>query len=158
MRLDFPDAVRRFVEHGRLGQKSGAGWYRYASDAQGKRRKEVDSASASVLQGVRPAGAPVMKDEEILARLMLPMMLEAVRCLQDRIVATPAEVDMSLVLGLGFPRHVGGPCKYVDRLGADEVIRRCESLSHLGPLYEPNSLLRERAATRSSFYTIGSVS
>jgi 3-hydroxyacyl-CoA dehydrogenase/enoyl-CoA hydratase/3-hydroxybutyryl-CoA epimerase/enoyl-CoA isomerase len=96
-----------------------------------------------------------MNHEEIVARLMLPMMLEAVQCLEDRIVETPAEVDSSLVLGLGFPRHVGGPLKYVDWLGANEVVRRCEALSTLGPLYAPGALLRELAQNHRSLYTIG---
>lgn len=156
MRMDFPNGVRALVEKNRLGQKSGSGWYRYESDASGKRLKLADPALEPILGTLRAKGRGAITDTEILNRLMLPLMLEAVLCLSERIVETPAEVDSSLVLGLGFPRHVGGPLKYIDWLGAAEVVRLCDSLSFLGPLYAPPTLLRENARKGISFYPSGS--
>jgi 3-hydroxyacyl-CoA dehydrogenase/enoyl-CoA hydratase/3-hydroxybutyryl-CoA epimerase/enoyl-CoA isomerase len=158
MRMDFPNGVRALVEKKRLGQKSGSGWYRYESGAAGKRLGLADPTLAPILQTLRCRGGDAMADEQITNRLMLPMMLEAVRCLSERIVETPAEVDSSLVLGLGFPRHLGGPLGYIDWLGASQVLGLCDSLSSLGPMYHPPSLLRENAEKGISFYTSGSAS
>jgi 3-hydroxyacyl-CoA dehydrogenase/enoyl-CoA hydratase/3-hydroxybutyryl-CoA epimerase/enoyl-CoA isomerase len=158
MHTDFPNGVRALVGKKRLGQKSGSGWYRYETDAAGKRLKLADPALEPILQTLRLEGGNRMADEQITNRLMLPLMLEAVLCLSERIVETPAEVDSSLVLGLGFPRHAGGPLKYIDWLGAAKVVGLCDSLSSLGPMYGAPSLLRENAAKGVSFYPTGGAS
>jgi 3-hydroxyacyl-CoA dehydrogenase/enoyl-CoA hydratase/3-hydroxybutyryl-CoA epimerase/enoyl-CoA isomerase len=155
MRMDFGNCVRSLADRGRLGQKSGVGWYRYETDPSGKRRKLTDPGLEQILRPLRANASGVMTDEEIVNRLMLPMMLEAVHCLAERIVETPAEVDSSLVLGLGFPRHLGGPLKYIDWLGAAEVVRRCESLTSLGALYKPGAHLLDNARAGISFYHTG---
>jgi 3-hydroxyacyl-CoA dehydrogenase/enoyl-CoA hydratase/3-hydroxybutyryl-CoA epimerase/enoyl-CoA isomerase len=83
---------------------------------------------------------------------MLPMMIEAARCLEEGIAASPAEVDMSLVLGLGFPRHVGGPLKYADWLGMKRIVARCAEYAALGPLYRPTEAMRTAAENGKTYY------
>jgi len=152
MRIDFPQAVQMWVSQGRLGQKSGAGYYRYETDPKGRPRKLIDPQTERLLAGVQPGGRASFSDQELHDRLMLPMIIEAARCLEEGIAATAAEVDMSLVLGLGFPRHAGGPLKYADWLGMQEVVARCDAYAALGPLYSPTDAMRSAAAKGVTYY------
>lgn len=152
MQIDFPQAVKLWVSHGRLGQKSGAGFYRYETDPKGRPRKVIDPQTQQLLAGIQPGGLAAFSDQELHERLMLPMIIEAARCLEESIAATPAEVDMSLVLGLGFPRHAGGPLKYADWLGMKHVVARCDAYSELGPLYAPTEAMRAAASTGTTYY------
>ena len=76
--------------------------------------------------------------DDIVDRLMVPMCVEAARCLEDDIVGTPAEADMGLVYGLGFPPFRGGALRWVDARGLASFVERADALSQdLGPLYAP---------------------
>jgi 3-hydroxyacyl-CoA dehydrogenase/enoyl-CoA hydratase/3-hydroxybutyryl-CoA epimerase/enoyl-CoA isomerase len=152
MRLDFPHAVELFVQQRRLGQKSGAGFYRYETDASGKPKKAPDLRTGALLASIQPRGAQTFSDAELLERLMLPLIIEAARCLEEGIVESAAEVDLSLVLGLGFPRYAGGPLKYADWLGLSHVVERCEAYTSLGPLYAPTEGMRSAAAKGGRFH------
>ena len=152
MRLTFPHAVQLLVREKRLGQKSGAGFYRYVNDSKGRPRKSVDPQTAQLLAGVRSSASRPFSDPELLERLLLPMLIEAARCLEEGIAESAAEVDMSLVLGLGFPRHAGGPLKYADWLGMKHVVARCDAYASLGPLYEPTQGMRAAAQSGKTFY------
>jgi 3-hydroxyacyl-CoA dehydrogenase/enoyl-CoA hydratase/3-hydroxybutyryl-CoA epimerase/enoyl-CoA isomerase len=137
---------------GRLGQKNGAGFYRYESDPKGRPRKSEDSKVAELLASVQPGGGRTYNEVELRERLMLPLIIEAVRCIEEGIVATPAEADMGLVLGLGFPRHVGGPLKYADWLGMSYIVKRCTHYASLGPLYIPTEGMHKAAQQGSRFF------
>lgn len=119
------------VAAGRLGQKQGGGFYHYARDEQGRMRK-TPAADLHSLLGIAASQA-VPADEEIVRQLMLPMLLEAVQCLEEGVVASAAELDTAMVLGLGFPAYLGGPLKYIDWLGAGQVLAWAKaSLSSAG--------------------------
>jgi 3-hydroxyacyl-CoA dehydrogenase/enoyl-CoA hydratase/3-hydroxybutyryl-CoA epimerase/enoyl-CoA isomerase len=83
---------------------------------------------------------------------MLPMVIEAALCLEQQVAGSPAEIDMALILGLGFPRYVGGPLQYADWLGIAKIVNRCAAYHGLGQLYDPTSEMRERARTNRKFY------
>lgn len=152
MRLDFPHAIAMLVDRGRLGQKSGAGFYRYEPGPRGKPVKTRDPGVAALLTAIQPDGTQTFSDEEWCERLMLPMIVEAARCLEEGVVGSAAEVDMSLVLGLGFPRFVGGPLKYADWLGLRRLVARCDAHASLGGLYLPTDAMRTAAARGGAFY------
>jgi 3-hydroxyacyl-CoA dehydrogenase / enoyl-CoA hydratase / 3-hydroxybutyryl-CoA epimerase / enoyl-CoA isomerase len=152
MRITFTHAVQLMVQHKRLGQKSGVGFYRYEKDARGRPRKEIDPRTAELLASIRSGGPKQFTAEELQDRLMMPMVIEAVRCLEEGIAGSAAEVDMSLVLGLGFPRHVGGPLKYADWVGMKHITSRCDAYASLGPLYAVTEGMRNRATTNMKFY------
>ena len=152
MKISFPHAVQLLTRENRLGQKNGFGFYRYELDPKGRPRKSVDPKTAELIAGVRSSTPRALTDEEMLERLMLPMIIEAVRCLEEDIVESPAEVDMSLILGIGFPRHVGGPLKYADWLGMKHVVERCDAYESLGPLYMPTDGMRAAARSGGKFY------
>jgi 3-hydroxyacyl-CoA dehydrogenase / enoyl-CoA hydratase / 3-hydroxybutyryl-CoA epimerase / enoyl-CoA isomerase len=152
MKIDFPHAVQLMVRQGRLGQKSGSGFYRYETDPKGRPRKSVDPETAVLLASIQSRGPGAPGDEELLERLMLPMVIEAVRCLEEGIAASAAEIDIALILGLGFPRYAGGPLKYADWLGMAHVVARCDAYASLGPLYAPTEGMRAAARSGKKFY------
>lgn len=146
------DILRRMAEHGVLGQKVGAGFYLHATDAQGKATRVPNPALAPLLASVQPAGARDFTAQEIVDHLMLPMLLESARCLQEQVVSTAAELDLALLLGLGYPRYLGGALQQIDQTGWDEILRRCEPLAHLGPEYQPTPAMRDMARSGRRFF------
>jgi 3-hydroxyacyl-CoA dehydrogenase/enoyl-CoA hydratase/3-hydroxybutyryl-CoA epimerase/enoyl-CoA isomerase len=128
------------------------GFYRYETDPKGKPRKAIDPEAATLIASTRSGPEKSFSDEELTDRLMLPMMIEAARCLEEGIAATPAEVDMSLILGLGFPRHVGGPLKYADWLGMQQIVARCAKHEALGPLYHPTEAMKAAGRNSQRYY------
>jgi len=85
--------------------------------------------------------------------MMLPMLLECSRCLEDRIVETPVEVDLALLYGLGFPPFRGGIFRWADSLGAPALLASAEKHAALGKLYEPTAQLRDLARKGKPFHT-----
>ncbi|MCS7168472.1 MAG: 3-hydroxyacyl-CoA dehydrogenase NAD-binding domain-containing protein [Gemmatales bacterium] len=153
----FPDRfvenriVAALVEAGRLGQKSGAGFYSYAKDP---RQGADDPALLPILQHCRREHRKI-SPEEITDRLFLPMLTEAIRVLSEGIVRDPGDVDMGLILGIGFPAWRGGILRWADELGADAILQRLERYQYLGPRFAPPPLLQELAQQRRKFYPDG---
>ena len=137
---------------GRLGQKTEQGFYRYELDKKGKPKKLADDSVDAVLAALQPNGAQKFERNDIIARMMIPMCLEAVRCLEEGIVATPNEADMALVMGVGFPPFRGGALRYMDSMGLEKFCQQADQFSHLGPLYQPTDKLREMAAAGTSIF------
>jgi 3-hydroxyacyl-CoA dehydrogenase/enoyl-CoA hydratase/3-hydroxybutyryl-CoA epimerase/enoyl-CoA isomerase len=84
---------------------------------------------------------------------MLPMIIEAAHALEDGIVASAAELDTALVLGLGFPRYAGGPLKYADWLGIKHVVELAGKYRNLGQAYEPSAKMVEMAQKGLRYHT-----
>jgi 3-hydroxyacyl-CoA dehydrogenase/enoyl-CoA hydratase/carnithine racemase len=150
----FPDriivspVVPALIKAGRLGQKSGAGFFKYAP---GKDRGEPDTALKPLL-GPMIRGNEKLSDEQISARLFLPMLLEATRVLTDRIVRDPRDVDLGLIYGLGFPPFKGGLLFWADTLGAAKILEMLKPLEALGDRWKPTPMLTEMAKTGKKFY------
>jgi 3-hydroxyacyl-CoA dehydrogenase/enoyl-CoA hydratase/3-hydroxybutyryl-CoA epimerase/enoyl-CoA isomerase len=83
--------------------------------------------------------------------MMLPLILEAARCVEDGIAALPGQVDTCLILGLGLPRYLGGALKYADYLGLKNVVDRADNWAGLSPIYRPSERLRAMAAAGEVF-------
>lgn len=135
----------------RLGQKNGRGYYKYELNDKGKPAKLVDPEVIALFEEQYGA-AKLFDQQEILDRLMLPMAMEMVHCLEEGIVASPAEADMSLIYGVGFPVFHGGICRWMDETGLQEICDRADKYTHLGELYRPTEKLRQMAANGESFY------
>ncbi|UWN51567.1 Fatty acid oxidation complex subunit alpha [Alcanivorax sp. ALC70] len=104
---------------------------------------------------IKPAVTSEPKDydaEEIIARMMIPMCTETVRCLEDNIVGSPAEADMAMIYGIGFPPFRGGPLRYIDSIGTKAFAELCDKYAHLGALYEAPQMLKDKAAKGESFF------
>jgi 3-hydroxyacyl-CoA dehydrogenase / enoyl-CoA hydratase / 3-hydroxybutyryl-CoA epimerase / enoyl-CoA isomerase len=152
LKQDFETAVQCLARLGRYGQKNGAGYYRYEKDPAAKPRRTVAPEVYELIAGIQVKRVASFSDEEIVERLMLPMMIEAALCLDEHVADGAAEIDAAMLLGAGFPRHQGGPLWYSDTLGASEVVRRCARYADLGGLYLPGAGLRDRGNARGYFY------
>jgi 3-hydroxyacyl-CoA dehydrogenase/enoyl-CoA hydratase/3-hydroxybutyryl-CoA epimerase/enoyl-CoA isomerase len=151
MKPDFTNTTSVLVEAKRYGQKTGSGYYTYAPDKKGKPKKSPDPATYELIQGV-VAERKEFKPEEIIARCMVPMVNEVARCLEEGIVASPAEADMSLIYGIGFPPFRGGACRYVDQMGVANFVALADQYKSLGKLYDAPKLLRDMAAAGKKFF------
>ena len=152
MRATFKDATTVMYENKRLGQKNSQGFYRYETDKKGKPKKVVDENVYALLQPVTAARC-VLEDDVIIARMMIPMCLETVRCVEENIVGSVMEADMALIMGLGFPPFRGGALKYIDDFGLAKFVALCDGFADLGPAYQVTPGLRERAKTNRAFYS-----
>ena len=151
MSHDWKNTTQVLVDNQRYGQKNGKGYYVYAPDKRGKPKKSVDPATYDLIKGV-VAERKEFTAEEIVARCMVPMVNEVARCLEEKIVASPQEADMSLLYGLGFPPFRGGACRYVDQTGAANYVAAADKLASLGKVYEVPQLLRDMAASGKKFF------
>lgn len=146
------DALRLMARSKRYGQKNGIGFYRYENDLNGKLKKLPTVDTYDLLTSLQPAGLREFTEQEIIDRMMLPVLVESAHALEDGVVATPAELDMALQLGIGFPKYLGGPLKYADWLGLDQVIRLSDKHAHLGHQYLATAAMRDMAAKGLVYY------
>ncbi|MEZ9592719.1 fatty acid oxidation complex subunit alpha FadB [Vibrio breoganii] len=145
------DAIDVLFEQQRYGQKNGAGFYEYQPDRKGKPKKSFNPEVSEYLATLN-APNKQFSDEEVLHRMMIPMINEVVLCLEENIIASPQEADMALVYGLGFPPFRGGIFRYLDSLGIKNYLALCEQYQSLGPLYKAPQLLHSMANSGDSFY------
>ncbi|MGB0893138.1 MAG: fatty acid oxidation complex subunit alpha FadB [Parashewanella sp.] len=146
------DAVKLMVDNQRLGQKNGKGFYQYSVDKRGKPKKSIDPSSTELLTQVC-SQSQSFSSEDIIARTMLPMIIETVRCLEEGIIDSAAEADMALVYGLGFPPFRGGVFRYIDTVGIANIVQLADSFAHLSPLYQVTDNMRSMAANNSRYYS-----
>lgn len=129
--------LEELVKQGRLGQKSGTGFYSYAKGSRGA----DDPALLPLLQSFRKDPRSLTQ-EEITERLFLPMVVEASLVLTEGIVRDPVDVDMGLILGIGFPTFRGGLLRWADTLGLGKVLSMLQKYQSLGPRYQPTEHIR----------------
>ncbi|MGB0467935.1 MAG: fatty acid oxidation complex subunit alpha FadB [Pontibacterium sp.] len=159
MAAGFPDrmthegesAIDRMYQLQRFGQKNNKGFYRYEMDRKGKPKKLHDDEVDGLLAGT-VGSAREFSDEEIIERMMVPLCIETVRCLEDGIVATPAEADMGLIMGIGFPPFRGGPLHYLDQMGLARFCEIAEKYASLGPLYQPTEKMKQMASADKTYF------
>lgn len=152
MKPDFKGSIETLYEAKRLGQKNDVGFYKYELDKKGKKAKTVDATTYELIAPVVTGEKREFDPQEIIDRMMLALCNETVRCLEDKIVATPHEADMAMIMGIGFPAFRGGPCRYVDQTGVAEYVALCNTYAHLGKAYEAPQLLRDMAENNKKFY------
>jgi 3-hydroxyacyl-CoA dehydrogenase/enoyl-CoA hydratase/3-hydroxybutyryl-CoA epimerase/enoyl-CoA isomerase len=151
MRHAGKSAIQAMVEAGRLGQKNGKGFYAWKPEKKGPPSKQSDPEAKAIVAGLAK-GAAEVSDEDVVERTMLPMLLECSRCLEDGIVASPVEVDVALLYGLGFPPFRGGIFRWADSVGAASLLKATEKHRRLGALYAPTKQLTALAASGRGFH------
>ena len=151
MRHEGTSAIEALVAAGRLGQKNAKGFYAWKPEKKGPPSKQSDP-EAKALVGALAKGKAEANDEEIVLRMMLPMLLESSRVLEEGIVATPVEVDMAMVYGLGFPPFRGGIFRWADAVSAAVLLEAARKHRALGPLYVPTRQLTALAGSGQGFH------
>jgi 3-hydroxyacyl-CoA dehydrogenase len=149
-----PVIADKLCELGRFGQKTGAGWYRYAP---GVREPQADPVVQQVIDDYRAAKGITprkVSDEEVVERGMYALVNEGARILAEGIAARASDIDLVYLNGYGFPRHRGGPMKYADEVGLANVVRalrRFAAEPGADPSWEPAPLLVELAEAGKTF-------
>ncbi len=140
--LEASDAVLRLSEAGFKGRKNGKGFYRYDQP-----KKTVNPDIYPYFRKTPGAASPGrISHQDIVDRLVLLMVNEAVYCLQEGILSDARDGDLGAVLGLGFPPIHGGPFRYLDSMGPDRLVSQLAALAMAhGPRYQPAPLLVEMA-------------
>jgi 3-hydroxyacyl-CoA dehydrogenase/enoyl-CoA hydratase/3-hydroxybutyryl-CoA epimerase/enoyl-CoA isomerase len=152
MQHDFKDPSEIMFENERYGQKNGIGFYKYEEDKKGKPKKVVDEKTYELIKPMVTGESKEFDADDIIARMMIPMCTETIRCLEDNIVGSAAEADMAMIYGIGFPPFRGGPLRYIDSIGTKAFAELCDKYAHLGKLYEAPQLLKDKAAKGEAFF------
>lgn len=141
------ETFEQMCKRGWLGQKNGAGFYRY----EGK-KQQIHAEAAALLPA--DAGSASHDPVEARDRMVLLMVNEAAACLQEGLGDRADVIDLAMVLGTGWAPHRGGPLRYADDRGVGEVVKTLEDLARRhGKQFEPCAELRKRVDTREPFYS-----
>ena len=148
MSSNKPSLLKLLVGSKRLGQKNGKGFYQYVPGKKGRVEKRVDPAAEALLASFAE-GQKEVTDEEIIDSMMLPLITESARCLEEQIVKTPMEVDLGVIYGLGFPPFRGGVLKYADTVGLET--QKSFPILSLGGCYTAPASMRKLAQEKQNF-------
>jgi enoyl-CoA hydratase/long-chain 3-hydroxyacyl-CoA dehydrogenase len=174
-------ALEAMVKQGFLGRKSNKGFFLYGkeqpTDAVSKAKKAasylpfvgdklgalgvhkgkpLNPGALAILaaHGKKPGSTKIKDEGELQQRVLLRMVNEAVQCLEDGILENATDGDVGAVFGLGFPPMTGGPFRYVDTVGASQVVSTLERLAHsFGPRFTPAKMLVEYARSGRRFHS-----
>jgi 3-hydroxyacyl-CoA dehydrogenase len=153
--MRYSRVADRLCEQGRFGQKTGAGWYRYET---GRRDAIADPAVDAMIAAYRKEiGMTPRKvaDDEIVDRLILALVNEGARILEEGIALRASDIDLVYLTGYGFPLYRGGPMFYADTLGLYNVARRMKELAAIpnadADFWQPAPLIAKLAAEGRTF-------
>jgi len=140
------DIIERLVADGRLGQKSGAGYYAYGDG----RNPQPDPAVETLLAAYRAERgieARTIPDDEVRERCVFAIINEGAKLLEEGVVARPGDIDVLWTKGLGFPAHLGGPMHYAEEIGLPHVRTALAGYAAaIGDEYfKPAQLIEQRA-------------
>jgi 3-hydroxyacyl-CoA dehydrogenase/enoyl-CoA hydratase/3-hydroxybutyryl-CoA epimerase len=145
-RMTPAPGVSRMVEAGRLGRKSGRGFYLYHAG----HKTEPDPKAYDVL-GVTPLAT--VDAAQVEQRLVYIMLNEAALAVAEGVVRSPRDGDIGAIFGIGYPAFRGGPLRLVDSLGAEKVVRTLEELAvRYGPRFTPAASLAAMAGSGERYY------
>jgi 3-hydroxyacyl-CoA dehydrogenase len=141
--------VPAMMRQGRLGVKSGRGFYSYQNK---KGRAEDDPTLDKLTEPYRRNPGRKISREEITNRLFMAMLLEATRMVEDKIVRDVRDVDLGVIFGLGFPPFKGGLLYWADTIGAGKLLEMIKPLEQFGPRFKPTEMLLAMAKNGGKFY------
>jgi 3-hydroxyacyl-CoA dehydrogenase/enoyl-CoA hydratase/3-hydroxybutyryl-CoA epimerase len=143
-------AAKMVADLGRLGRKSGAGFYDYPAD--GPKHLWPGLAQQFPVK-VGADGAAMLTLEEIVERLILVQSVETVRCLEEKVLRAPIDADVGAILGWGYPPFRGGPIGWLHTLGPAQAVATLDRLAEqCGPRFAAPQLLRNMATKGERFY------
>src|SRR6185436_1915617 len=141
--LRKPLMTDKLYEMGRLGQKTGAGWYRYDENRKATPDPEVE---ALIMETATNAGIRqrTITRDEILERCLYAMINEGARILEEGYALRAADIDTIYLSGYGFPSYRGGPMWYADSVDLKKILQTIQEFHRThGELWEPAPLLRK---------------
>jgi 3-hydroxyacyl-CoA dehydrogenase/enoyl-CoA hydratase/3-hydroxybutyryl-CoA epimerase len=149
-RIVPPGTMDALIKDDRKGRKNGRGFYRYDKDALQGGKRQVDTTIYKTL-GIEPKTR--VPAEEIQMRCSLQLVNEALFCFGEGLLRSPRDADIGAIFGLGFPPFRGGPLRYVDTIGAPEILRRIRGYEdRFGKRWTPAPALVEMANKGQQFY------
>ncbi|URE19983.1 Peroxisomal fatty acid beta-oxidation multifunctional [Musa troglodytarum] len=141
--------VELMVKSGRNGKNNGKGYYIYE---KGQKPKPDPSVEAIIeesrrLSNVMPGGKPItINDQEVLEMIFFPVVNEACRVMDEGVVIRASDLDISSVLGMGFPRYRGGIIFWADTIGSGYIYAKLNKWAKFyGNFFKPSAYLEERA-------------
>ncbi|WP_421578387.1 3-hydroxyacyl-CoA dehydrogenase NAD-binding domain-containing protein [Shinella sp. M31] len=140
----FAPVAERLCALQRFGQKTGGGWYDYQPGDRSPQPSETVAAVIAEAATGRPQRA--WDDASIADAILLPMVNEATRILEERVALRAADIDLVKIHGYGFPRWRGGPMHYAEARGLAEVVAVLDRLAAEGLAEAPSEGLRRAAA------------
>src|SRR5690606_14329248 len=144
------------VEMGRLGQKTGRGWYQYGDD----RKPQPDATVVDLIRSrAREAGIAqrTFTDDAIVERAIYALINEGARVLDEGLALRASDIDTIYVNGYGFPAWRGGPMFFADRVGLDRILARVEEFHREhGDRWKPAPLLERLARSGGTFRSLDS--
>lgn len=147
-RMAVPKIVAVMNENKLYGKKCGKGFYLYEGDKK-KVNPEVEK-----LRQIIGEPARVIADTEMHDRVFFSMINEASRCLEEKVVANAASLDMAMIMGIGFPPFRGGLLRYADELGIDHVVSQLNHLKKVyGERFEPSQSLTGMQRNHQTFFS-----
>ncbi len=142
-RMKASEILRRALESKWLGKKSGKGFYIH--------RGKEKTPNQGIYKFVKKS--PACEREDILKRMVLVMFNEACRCLEDGIVNNPGDIDISLIMGTGFPPFRGGLLRYADSIGLKNIVFDLERFfKSYGNRFRPSELIINMVKGDRRFY------
>lgn len=142
-RMTPSPVLSKMIEKNYLGKKNGKGFYLH------KGKKRVTHEEVYDLQ----VGKNMLDDDVICDRVILLMVNEAVKCLEEGVVDNAQYLDMAMVMGTGFPPFRGGVLRYADGAGLDNIVAKLSKLKDTyGERFTPSDLLVTMAKSNQVFY------
>ena len=146
-----PRTIEMLYAQGRLGQKTGAGWYCYDE----KRNARIDPEVEALIERAARENGTIRRSisaEEIIERTIYALINEGARILEEGYALRASDIDLVYINGYGFPAYRGGPMHFADELGLAVVYQRIlEFRATHGANWEPSPLLARLAESDSSF-------
>lgn len=142
--------INAILNDDRKGRKNNRGFYLY--EAKGRKSKKRPDAAIYSLLGVSSAREQ-LSAQQVAERCVMMMLNEAARCFDEQIIRSARDGDIGAVFGIGFPPFLGGPFRYIDKLGAGEVAAILQRLAaQYGPRFTPCDTLLHMAEQGATFW------
>ncbi len=144
-----------------LGRKTGAGFYKYEGKMQTPNESRAqwrvvagggDPGRGESSTKSQPASSPPATADDIALRLVLLMVNEAARCVEEKVVDSPEDADYGMILGTGFAPFRGGPLRFAEHFGLKKVVDELERLGQSEEKFLPCEILRKHARDGTKFY------
>ena len=144
-----PAAFDKLLADGRLGKKSSKGFYLYGKKVK---KKQVDESIYALLN--ISVGQGKLSEQDISTRCTYMMLNEAARCLDEGIIRNARDGDIGAIFGIGFPPFLGGPFRYIDQVGATNVVAQLNRwATQYGERFKPCDALVKMAEQGESYYS-----